>query len=133
MESQGPNGAVSHIVFILRKVTRTAQLLPFVYLFIYAAFLLLEPYMSDAVFSIADDIACASPASLAVMLLASRVLRLCVWHKAACIIPFSSRVTEYIDNYIITFTQDEIMVINTALGIGVLVFIVAAYRHFFSK
>lgn len=117
----------------MRRITRAAQLLPFAYLVLYAAVLLTEAFLPDGLFCIVDDIACVSPASVGAMLLAARMLKLCVWHKTACLLPMASRVTEYIDNYIITFTQNEVVIINTLLGLAVLAFIVAAYRHFFSR
>ena len=134
MASPGPSrGAADYLVAVLRRVTRTVQLLPFAYLIIYAFALLTEPILPEGLFCLMDDMACVSPASMGVMLLASRMLKLCVWHKTACVLPFASRLTEYIDNYIVTFTQNEIVLINTLLGILVLAFIILAYRHFFHK
>lgn len=133
MEVQDQSGAGSRLVVILRRVTRAAQLLPFAYLAVYALMLLTEAFLPDTLFCIVDDIACVSPASMGVMLLASHLLKLCVWHKAACLLPMASRVTEFVDNFIITFTQNEVVIINTLLGLAVVAFIVAAYRHFFSR
>lgn len=133
MEVQGQGSAVDRVVIVLRRVTRAAQLLPFAYLAVYAFMLLTEPFLSDGLFCIVDDLACVSPASMGVMLLASYLLKLCIWNKVACLLPMASRVTEYIDNYIITFTQTEVVVINTILGIAVLAFMVAAFRHIFCK
>lgn len=125
--------AADRLVAVLRRVTRTAQLLPFAYLAVYAFMLLTESFLPEGVYCIVDDIACVSPLSVGAMLTASHILRLCVWHRAACVFPMLSRVTEYIDTYLITLTQNEVVLINTLMGIGVVAFIVAAYRHFFSK
>ena len=132
MVSPGPSrGAADYLVAVLRRVTRTVQLLPFAYLVLYALVLLTEPVLPEGLFCIVDDLSCTSPLSIGVMLLASRMLKLCIWHKTACVLPFASRITEYIDNYVVTFTQNEVVIINTILGILSLAFIVAAYRHFF--
>ena len=133
MASPGPRSAADYLVAVMRKVTRTAQLLPFAYLALYAVVLLTESFLPETLFCIVDDVACVSPLSVGIMLTASHILRLCVWHKTACVLPMLSRVTEYIDTCIITFTQNEVVLINTLLGIAVLVFIIAAYRHFFSR
>jgi hypothetical protein len=134
MASPDPSrGAADYLVAVLRRVTRTVQLLPFAYLIIYAFALLTEPILPEGLFCLMDDISCASPLSIGALLFASRMLKLCVWHKTACVLPFASRLTEYIDNYIVTFTQNEIVLINTLLGILVLAFIILAYRHFFHK
>lgn len=95
--------------------------------------LLTEAFLPDTLFCIVDDIVCVSPASMGVMLLAAHLLKLCVWHKTACLLPMASRVTEFVDNFIITFTQNEVVIINTLLGLAVVAFIIAAYRHFFSR
>lgn len=113
MASPGPRSAADYLVAVMRKVTRTAQLLPFAYLALYAVVLLTELFLPETLFCIVDDVACVSPLSVGVMLTASHILRLCVWHKTACVLPMLSRVTEYIDTCIITFTRNEVVLINT--------------------
>ena len=109
-----------------------AQLAPFVYLAFYSAYLIIGCFSSDALVSLADGMIFSSPFTTTGMLFLSRLLKLCRWHKAACLIPSASQIEGFIDSYIFTFTQNEIILINTALGILSLAFIIRAHRHFFN-
>ena len=130
MDSQDPSCAASSVIRILRKATRFVQLAPFAYLFVYAVYMLASPFASEKILCLADSFLTVSPIITAILLSASRLFRLCAWHKAACLIPQSSLVENYIDTYIITFTQEEIILINSALGIIAIVFVIVISRRF---
>lgn len=130
MEAPDPNGAVSSVIRILRKATRIVQLAPFAYLVFYVAYMLLGYFASEEALCVADSLLTISPATTGFMLIGSRLFRLCRWHKTACLLPMTSQVEGYVDSLIITFTQEEIIFINTAIGIISLLFLILAVRHF---
>ena len=130
MESQDQRSAVKRLVDVLRRITRFVQLLPFAYLLLYAVLLLIEPLVSDVFMAAVSGLAYVPPSVIVATLLLSKTLRLCVWHKAACVFPLSSSVTDFVDNYVIQLTQSEVILVNTILGILALAFLVAAYKHF---
>lgn len=109
------------------------QLAPFAYLVFYATYMLAGSFLEDDLLCLADSVMTVTPVAVFGMLVASRLLKLCPWHKAACLLPTTSQVEGYIDSYVFTFTQEEIVFINMSLGIFVLIFIVMAYLHFFAK
>ena len=123
--------AASRIIGILRRVTRVAQLAPFVYLTFYSVYLIIGCFSSDALVSLADGVMFSSPLVTTGMLFLSRLLKLCRWHKAACLIPSVSQVEGIIDSYFFTFTQTEVILINILLGVISLVFLLVANKHFF--
>ena len=133
MEAPDPSGAVSSIVRILRKATRIVQLAPFAYLVFYVAYMLFGYFASEEALCVADSMLTISPATTGMMLAGSRLFKLCRWHKAACLLPMTSQVEGYVDSFIITFTQEEIICINISIGIIALVFLVFAYRHSFAN
>ena len=108
------------------------QLAPFAYLLFYVSYMLFGYFASEEALCVADSLLTISPAATGMMLIGSRVFKLCRWHKAACLLPMSSQVEGYVDSFIITFTQEEIILINTTIGILCLAFIILAYRHFFA-
>lgn len=132
MASQDLRSAVSSIVSRLKKITRIVQLVPFVYLLFYCVYLLSESFLSERALCMIDEILYISPLTTIGFLFASRILGLCIWHKAACVIHISSKIETYIDCNIFQFTEYEIIVINTCIGILTLLFIVKAYRYFFN-
>jgi len=129
--SQEQRSAANYVITVLRKVTRGAQIVPFAYLLVFAFVLLFEPVLSDGVFNAINELLYMPPAVFVILLAVSRLLKLCVWHKAACAFPLIPQAENYIDGYVVELTQTEVLAINTILGIVVLIFIVATIKHFF--
>lgn len=130
MDSQDPRSAVKHLVWVLRKATRWTQYASFAYLLLFSLYLLLCAFIPEVVLTLLDYLALGSPAVAVGMLAVSHLFKLCIWHKIACTIPLLSNIEGYIDSFIITFTQEEVIVINAILGIASLVFIILAIRRF---
>ena len=59
MDSQDQRGAVSHLVKVLRRVTRIVQIVPFVYLFFLGLYLLTERALPMQVLQAVDNILAA--------------------------------------------------------------------------
>ena len=132
MDRQDQGGAVSHLVRILRKITRIVQLMPFAYLLLLAVYLLTESILPEWAVRIADNLLNAPLYAIIGMLGAGKILKLCQWFRAACLLPMATKVESWVDSFIIAFTQGEIIAINMFIGVAVLVFLALAYRHFFA-
>lgn len=115
----------------MRRVTRFVQLAPFVYLVLYAAYMCACAFVPEAVTGATDATLPNSPLVTSVLLLLSRMLKLCRWHKVACLMPVSSQIESFIDGFVFTFTQGEIILINAAIGVSALLFLCLSYKHFF--
>ena len=124
--------AASRVVAILRKATRIVQIVPFLYLGIYGFYMIGSVLLSDDLVCLADSFLFTSPVVTWFLLGLSKLFKLCRWHKAACLFPSSSQVGGFIDEYVVTFTQNEIILVNVAIGLTVITFLVLAYRHFFT-
>lgn len=132
MDSQDPRaGAVNNLVRILRKITRIVQIAPFAYLVLLASYLLLESILPEWVVGISDNLVDTPLYTTVGLLGVGRLLKLCKWFKAACILPVSAKVEGYVDSFLYTFTQVEVIWINVILSIIFILFIVSANRHFF--
>lgn len=131
MESRDQKDALNKLVNILRRATRLVQLIPFVYLFFYAFYMIISTFASDGFLYFIESLIAVRPAVIIGMLVASRLFELCIWHRVACLIPGASQIENYIDNFIITFTQNEVITINLIIGLLSVVFLVKAHRHFF--
>jgi len=130
MDSRDQRGAVKAIVDILRRLTRIVQLVPFVYLFVYAAYLLFSWLLPEGILGFLDSLIFISPATSGGLLILSRLLKLCRWHKTAILIPLSSQIESYIDSLVFTFTESEIIFINLLLGTIAFAFLLFANKHF---
>lgn len=132
MENLDLRAAVNKLTKVLRKTTRMFQLLPFVYLFLYTICCLSELILPDSLLSSLESVVLISPAGTLVFLVMSRLLELCSWHKTACLVPVSSTAVDYIDGFLLTFTEQEITIINTMTGVFSALFLILAYLHFFT-
>lgn len=107
------------------------QLAPFIYLIFLSAYLLGESFMPGWAVRLADNLVSAPVYVTLGMLVAGRVLKLCDWFRTACVIPFTTRVESYVDSFIYTFTQNEIVIVNAVTGILFILFVLVSFRHFF--
>lgn len=132
MENPGQRaGAVSNLVKILRKITRIVQLAPFAYLLLLGVCLLCESVLPDWLFRLSTNLLNAPVYMTVGMLFVGRWLKLCSWFRTACLLPFTTKIEGYVDAFVYTFTQNEVLILNTALGIVFLAFIFISFRHFF--
>lgn len=87
--------------------------------------------MPDWALQISDNLLDAPLYTTAFLLGFGRLLKLCSWFRASCFLPLTTRLERYIDSFVFQFTQGEIAVLNTVLGILFLLFIYVSFRHFF--
>ena len=131
MASQDQRAAVvSKVLGKYRKVVRIMRLVPFLYLCLFAIVGLTSYILPERLSCVIDCTMFVSPVVSAGTILLSGVLGMCRWHKAACLLPYSSRVVSFIDTNFFTFTQNEITLINFAIGVALVAFIALAFRHF---
>lgn len=116
---------------ILRRITRIVQIAPFAYLLLLAVCLLGESLMPDWMLRISVNLLSTPAYATVGMLIVGRWLKLCSWFRTACLLPFTTKVEGYVDAFVYTFTQDEVVVVNTAVALAFLTFIYLTYRHFF--
>ncbi len=131
MDNPDPRNAVSRLVKLLRKITRIVQLAPFVYLLFLAFWLLCEPYLPEWVLRCADNTLNMPLYTTACMLGAGRMLKLCRWFRTACLLPLATKIEVWLDAFVVTLTQSEVVTINTCLGLIFLAYIIIANHHFF--
>lgn len=131
MDNPDPNGAASPVIRILRRLTRFVQVTPFVYLLFYGVYMVFGSLVPDNYLGMADTLVGTTPITTTALLFASRLLKLCRWHKVACLIPSASQIEGCVDTFVFQFTEVEITLINVSLGIVAIIFLISAYRHFF--
>lgn len=131
MDNPDPRSAGSKLVALLRRITRMVQLAPFVYLLFLAVCLLCESYLPEWVLRCADNTLNMPVYATACMLGAGRMLKLCRWFRTACLLPLATKVEVWFDALVMTLTHNEVVIINTSLGIIFLAYIIIAKHHFF--
>lgn len=131
MESPDRNqGAVSNLVKILRRITRTVQIAPFVYLLLILVCLLTESVLPDWALRVFDNLLNVPVYAPIGFLFLGRMLKLCSWFRTACLLPFTTRIEGYVDSFVYTFTQNEVVIVNAVTAVVFLAFVFFTFRHF---
>jgi hypothetical protein len=87
-------------------------------------------FCSDGVARLCDALFYVSPMTVATFLILSRVLRLCVWHRTACLIPIAPQVVSLADSYVVEFSASAALITIIITICLVALLLVAAYKVF---
>lgn len=131
MEDRESAAGVKRLVLILRRVTFAVQVLPFVYSSLYIVSLVLYGNVPEEAQMAADSLLYVSPVCIAAFLVLSRILKLCRWHRTACVIPAVPLVVNFIDYYVVSFSETFVNVFNYMVAAMCALLLVAAYNVFF--
>lgn len=114
----------------LRYVTLAIQLMPFVYTVPYLVTLIITLQASESVVVLFDTLFYVSPVVVAGLLILSKLLCLCRWHKTACVLPLLPQIVSFIDYYIIELTEIAAQVNIILFGSMAILLLIAAYNVF---
>lgn len=106
-------------------------MIPFAYLALFSFVSLTESVLPENIYEAINGFFLLTPGVQAVLLGLSKLLRLCRIHRAACLIPVFSQIENAIDCYVFQFTQGEILLINTIIGVFSFAFIVYSFCRLF--
>ena len=130
-KSEANIGQVKYLLNKLRYITLAVQILPFIYSFLYILSLVLYLICDESILRILDTLFYVSPIVVCGFLVESRILKLCKWHKSACILPILPQAIVLTDAYIVELTSIEAHIaIITPIVLSVLL-LIAAYNVFF--
>lgn len=123
--------SVKYLIDKLRNITITVQIAPFAYTFVYILAMILYSFSSESVLNALDTLFYISPFIICIFLIESHILKLCKWHKFACLLPIIPQIFVFIDYYIIEFTKFERIISIFIPTIMSVLLLVAAYKVFF--
>lgn len=94
---------LGRIIGILRTATKVVKLIPFAYALLYIISILSYSMCSENVSIWIDMIFYVSPISIIFLLILSRTLKLCKWHRLECVLPLMGFCAILINDLIIEF------------------------------
>lgn len=114
-------------------ITRAVQIAPFVYAGIYILCMFAYLFVSEEICCVLDTLFYTSPLMLVIFLIQSKILKLCRWHKTACILPIIPQISVLIDSYI-TDMSEAYATMSICLPVAMmLILLVAAYKVFIAN
>lgn len=130
MEGQGYRDDVKRLIEILRSVTTAVQVFPFIYSLLYIVALITYNYVSEEAQTMMDSLLYVSPICMAAFLVLSKILRMCRWHRTACVIPAIPMVASFVDSYIFSFSETFVYTFNYVVAGLCALLLISAYNVF---
>lgn len=115
---------------ILKSVTRTVKVAPFVVAVFYMMSMVGYLLFSDTVATILDYLFYVSPSTIVIMLLLSKSTKMCVWHRLECVLPIVAMIPALVDDFIMRFTNSATVVNISTIGLMFLATLLNAYFVF---
>ena len=129
MTETDARGKIEYIINRLRYVTLAVQVMPFVYAALYIITLFLYALCPEHVLWVLDTLFYTSPTVAIGFLILSRLLKLCYWHKTACLLPVAPQIVVFAD-YISPFTiTGRFVSVGIPLVLAIIL-LIAAYNVF---
>lgn len=93
------------ILNIIRKVTKTIKVFPFIYAVILIIVIPLVSFVDYDIAIIINDTTFLSPLVIAFLILLSYSLKLCFWHRLQCSLPLIPQISDFIDTHITEYGE----------------------------
>lgn len=115
---------------ILRRVTKTVKIAPFVLAVLYMLSMIGYMVFSDTVATILDYLFYISLSTIVILLILSKSTKMCVWHKLECILPMVSMLPALFDGLIIEMTNVAAYINASTIALIFLASLLNAYFVF---
>ena len=126
-------GNIAAVVSILREVTRTVKIAPFVLVTMYMFAMVGYMLFSDAVAVTLDTLFYVSPLVVILLWILSKALKMCNWHRLECALPLVPQVPIFFDDYINQFDYAGAAINICVVGLLFLLSLLNAYFVFIKK
>lgn len=121
---------ILYLIEKLRSITLAIQVMPFFFSALYILSMFLYLCAPDNVCGVLDTLFYVSPTTVCGLLICSRILKLCKWHKMACSLPLLPQVAVFIDYHIVSLSRLGATVAILLSIVMAVLLLVAAYNVF---
>lgn len=115
---------------ILKRVTRTVKVAPFILAVLYMMSMVGYLLFSDTVSVILDYLFYISPSTIVILLILSKSTKMCVWHRLECVLPLVSMLPALFDDLVIELTNVAAYINASTIAIIFALSLVNAYFVF---
>ena len=89
-------------------------------------------FAGEATLAVLDSLFYISPTVVVGMLILSRAMKLCKWHRFACSLPLFPQLSVILDDTVLTFSSYAVIAHIVTMAAMAVVAIVAGYQIFFN-
>lgn len=127
VENKDHQGVLNKVLDVLRGITAAVKVTPFIYSGVFVVVLCLYNILGENVQDLIDRVFYISPFIILMMLIYSRILEMCIWHRLACIIPIVPQLADLIDSHY-ELTQIEVYSVNILSIILAIILIICGFK-----
>lgn len=131
MEVNDQRNTLARAAERIRYMIGTVKITPYLFLVVYCLCLTFDCTGNIKVLGVIEKFYGCTVGMSFILLFMSKTLDLCIWHKTACIIPSSSAILSFIDDYIISLSQEEVLISNIILLVLTFCYIIVSFIHFY--
>ena len=106
---------------------------PFVYaalfIFLYGSYSVVN---NETLRFIIDYAFFVSPVVVLAHYLYSRILRMCIWHRIACLLPIPTQIADLLDTFVVCVSRNGMMITIITIIASIVIYGFAIYGTFFS-
>lgn len=131
MDNQGESDErIKRLILTLRDITLAVQIAPFVISLLYILGITAQLFFSGDTSWLFSIILYTPPPIILIMLIFSRMLHLCKWHRLACALPLVPFCFTMIDAYLIELSDIAVWILNGLALAMIIMLLMAAYNVF---
>lgn len=131
MDNQGESDErIKRLILTLRDITLAVQIAPFVISLLYILGITAQLLFSGDTSWLFSIILYTLPPIILIMLIFSRMLHLCKWHRLACALPLVPFCFTMIDAYLIELSDIAVWILNGLAIAMIIMLLMAAYNVF---
>lgn len=123
---------IKKLILTLRDITLAVQIAPFAISTLYILGITAQLFFSGETCWLFSMILYTPPPIILIMLIFSRMLHLCKWHRLACALPLVPFCFTMIDAYLIDLSDIAVWTLN-ALAIAMIILLLTAAYNVFLK
>ena len=121
---------IKRLILTLRDITLAVQIAPFVISLLYILGITAQLLFSGDTSWLFSIILYTPPPIILIMLIFSRMLHLCKWHRLACALPLVPFCFTMIDAYLIELSDIAVWILNGLAIAMIIMLLTAAYNVF---
>lgn len=121
---------IKRLILTLRDITLAVQIAPFVISLLYILGITAQLFFSGDTSWLFSIILYTPPPIILIMLIFSRMLHLCKWHRLACALPLVPFCFTMIDAYLIELSDIAVWILNGLAIAMIIMLLTAAYNVF---
>ena len=121
---------IKRLILMLRDITLAVQIAPFVISLLYILGITAQLLFSGDTSWLFSIILYTPPPIILIMLIFSRMLHLCKWHRLACALPLVPFCFTMIDAYLIELSDIAVWILNGLAIAMIIMLLMAAYNVF---